>query len=185
LGLRTVYTTRAEHQQERDVIEEIRRLAQSVPDPAIQVIAHHAQGWPLFLAGEIVAAREHYEQLIALYDPQQHRSSGLFEDGFEVRIRSIAPLPLWFLGYPAQALQRMNEAQALAQQLTHLPSVAHSLWYAAMLHSFRWEGPTTQEQAAVAIALAQEHGFPFDLAWATILHGWALAEQGQGEAGIA
>jgi len=33
--------------------------------------------------------------------------------------------------------------------------------------------------------LAREHGFPLDLAWGTILHGWALAERGQGEEGIA
>ena len=35
------------------------------------------------------------------------------------------------------------------------------------------------------IALSTEQGFPFWLAWGTILRGWALAEQGQGEEGIA
>jgi predicted ATPase len=35
------------------------------------------------------------------------------------------------------------------------------------------------------IALATEQGFVFDLAMGTILRGWALAEEGQGEEGIA
>ena len=40
------------------------------------------------------------------------------------------------------------------------------------------------EQAA-AIALSTEQGFAYWGARGTILHGWALAMQGQGEAGIA
>ena len=35
------------------------------------------------------------------------------------------------------------------------------------------------------IALSSEQGFAFWVAWGTILQGWALAEQGQGEEGIA
>ena len=34
-------------------------------------------------------------------------------------------------------------------------------------------------------ALVAEQGFPYFLAWGTIWRGWALAEQGQGEEGIA
>ena len=49
-------------------------LAQSVQDPALLVEAHHALGQTLFFLGELALAREHLEQGIALYDPQQHRS---------------------------------------------------------------------------------------------------------------
>ena len=35
------------------------------------------------------------------------------------------------------------------------------------------------------MALSREHGFAFFLAEATFFRGWALAEQGQGEEGIA
>jgi predicted ATPase len=41
------------------------------------------------------------------------------------------------------------------------------------------------EQAEAAVALAIEQGFPFWVAAGTILRGWALAMQGQGEAGMA
>ena len=56
---------------------------------------------------------------------------------------------------------------------------------AAMLHQFRREGQAAQEQAEAVIALSTEQGFPYWLAWGTILRGWALAEQGQEEEGIA
>ena len=40
-------------------------------------------------------------------------------------------------------------------------------------------------QAAAAMTLATEQGFAQWVAWATVLHGWALAMQGQSEAGMA
>ena len=50
-------------------------LAQSVTRlRASSVQAHHALGMTLFYLGEFALAREHLEQGIALYDPQQHRS---------------------------------------------------------------------------------------------------------------
>ena len=41
------------------------------------------------------------------------------------------------------------------------------------------------EQAEAAVALATAQGFPLWAAIGTILRGWALAMQGQGEEGMA
>ena len=45
--------------------------------------------------------------------------------------------------------------------------------------------PADHEQAEAAIALSTVQGFPVWAALGTSLRGWALAMQGQGEAGIA
>jgi predicted ATPase len=45
--------------------------------------------------------------------------------------------------------------------------------------------PAVHEHAEAAIALSTEQGFPQWAAWGMSLHGWALAMQGQEEAGIA
>jgi predicted ATPase len=45
--------------------------------------------------------------------------------------------------------------------------------------------PAVHEQAEAAIALATEQGFPLWVAAGTSMRGWALAMQGQGEAGLA
>lgn len=184
MGLRGFYLNRAEHQKARDIVEEILCLAQQVQDPAVQVVAHYAQASPLLFSGEIGAAREHYEQVIVLYDPQQHRSAARYGVDFGVLSRGFAAYALWLLGYPTQALQHVDDARALAQQLTHLPSLMFAFQF-TLLHSLRREGRATQERAAAAIALAQEHGFHLELALGTMLHGWALAEQGQEEEWIA
>ena len=55
----------------------------------------------------------------------------------------------------------------------------------AWLHQWRREGHAAQARAEAAVTLSVEQGFPFWVAWGTILRGGALAEQGQREAGIA
>ena len=54
-----------------------------------------------------------------------------------------------------------------------------------MLHQYRRDGQAAQEQAEAAITLSTEQGFVFWLAGGTLFRGWALAEQGWGEEGIA
>ncbi len=99
--------------------------------------------------------------------------------------RTDVNLALWSLGYPDQALRRSHEALTLAQELSHPFSLAIALCFAAELHQYRREGRATQERAEAAITLCTEQGFALWLATGTILRGWALAEQRQGEEGIA
>jgi predicted ATPase len=80
---------------------------------------------------------------------------------------------------------RVHDARTLAQELSHPFSLAFALCYGTWPYQFRREGHAVQEWAETVIALATEQGFSFELAMGTILRGWALAEQGQGEEGIA
>jgi predicted ATPase len=185
-GLWVFYNTRAELQPAQELAEQLLTLAQSVQDPALLLEAHLALGTTLFSLGELASAQVHLEQGIALYDPQQHRSLA-FRSGQDpgVFCRAFAPWALWYLGYPAQALQRSQEALTLAQELSHPLSLALALDLAAVLHQLRREGQAAQERAEAMMVLCGEHGFPLFLAQGTILRGWALAEQGQREEGIA
>jgi predicted ATPase len=184
-GLRRYYLARAEYLKVRELGEQLLRLAQSLQDSIAVVEGHLALGMLLRNLGELTDARAHLEHGIALYDPQQHRSLA-FRHGRDpgVTSRNIAAMVLWVLGYPSQALQKSREAMALAQELSHAYSLVLALSFAAEIHTYRREGRAVQERAEAVIALSTEHGFAQYLAVGTILRGWALAEQGQGEAGI-
>jgi predicted ATPase len=136
--------------------------------------------------GEFAATQAHYAQGIALYDPLQHRSHAV-RYGLDagVMCRAYAGVTLWWLGYPDQALQRSHEALTLARELAHLYSLAAALLFAAILHQLRWEEHLTRERAEELLALSREHEFPQLLAGGRLLQGWALAEQGRGEEGMA
>ena len=141
----------------------------------------------MLCVGEFVASREHLEQGIALYNPQQYRSYAFLYDGRDPRVacRSVVAWSLWFLGYPDQALKSIQEALTLARELSHPFSLGFALVHAGVIHQLRREGQLAQERAEAAMALASEQGFPFWLAAGTYERGWALAEQGQEEEGIA
>src|SRR5262249_847807 len=98
---------------------------------------------------------------------------------------SSAAFVLWYLGYPEQALQRSREALTLAQGLSHPFNLGLALIMASFLHQLRQERQEAQERAEGAIALSTEQGFVEWLGAGSLLRGWVLAEQGQGEEGIA
>jgi predicted ATPase len=92
---------------------------------------------------------------------------------------------LWWLGYPEQALQRSQAALTLAREMSHPPTLAAVLFFAAMHHQARRERQLAQERAEAGIALAREQGLLHWVAYDSIVRGWALAVQGQWEEGIA
>jgi predicted ATPase len=185
-GLWRFYNVRAQLQTARELGETLLRLAQRADDHALAVIAHYTLGLPWLWLGGLSAARQHLEEGIAHYTPEQRRAP-VFRIGQDLGVscRTTAARTLWLLGYPAQALARLHEALALAHELSHPYSLAFARSWAAHVYQFRRDVPTVQEQAEAAVALSTEQGFPQWVAHGTILCGWAMAMQGQGEEGMA
>ena len=184
-GLRRFYSMRAEYKTAQELEGQLLRLAQSAQEPDLLLEAQFGRGLTLFWLGEMVIARECFAQSITLYVPQQHHSHAfLYGSDPGVASRSYNALTLWHLGYPAQALQESRKNIVLAQELTHPFSLVYALSCVAWVHHLRREAQAAQEQIEIAIRLATEQGFPFWVAWGSVLWGWARAMQGQREEGI-
>jgi predicted ATPase len=185
-GLWLFYEVRGVLQTARELAAQLLTLAQRQQEPLLLLQAHRAVGQTLLWLGELVPARTYLEEGIALYDAQQRRNLA-FHYGPDpgVGLRNFAAHVLWYLGYPDQALQTMNEALCLAQELSHPFSLAPTLDHSAWLHQYRREGQLTQGRAEADVALSREHGFAFFLAQGTIMRGWGLVEQGQVTEGMA
>jgi predicted ATPase len=186
VGLRRFSAVRAEYKKAREFGEQLLSLAQSAQDPALLLEAYAARGSDFFYLGEFVSAREHLEQGITLYNPQEHRSHA-FLYGIDpgVLCLTYAASVSGLFGYSEQALKRRHEALTLAGELSHPFSLAFALSFGTWLPSFYLEWRATQERAEAILTLSTEHGFPLFAAWGTMLRGFALAEQGQGVEGIA
>jgi predicted ATPase len=63
--------------------------------------------------------------------------------------------------------------------------LAFALNHAGYAHHFRREREAVRELAEELLPLAKEQSFPYWLAAGTILWGWALADEGRSETGIA
>jgi predicted ATPase/class 3 adenylate cyclase len=185
-GLWRFYMVRAELHTTRELAEQLFILAQGAQDPALLLEAHRLLGPTMFWLGELGPAREHLEQGMALYDPQQHRSHAfVYGQDPGVACQSFAAWAMCALGYPDQALQRIHKALTMAHELTHPFSVAYALQLAAVVHQFRGEAQAAQERAEAVIALSTDQDFAYWLAFGTILRGWAITAQGEGAEGIA
>ncbi len=186
-GLWAFYLVRADHQTSHELGKHLLSIAQSIQNPALLVEAHFAVGITLSFLGEVALAQAHLEQGIALYDPQQHHSLAFRYGSLDPGVSSLTFVAqlLWCLGYPDQALKKVHEALTLAQEVSHSFSLAYALHHIAILHQRYREAQVAQERAEMLSVLSREQGFSFWLAGGTILRGWALAEQGQGEEGIA
>src|SRR6185369_340716 len=120
------------------------------------------------------------------YNPHQHRFQAILygQEDRGITSPSYAAWALWHLGYGDQALATARSALTLAHKLAPPFSRAFAFGFAARLHLFRRERDLTKEQAKALIELSIEQGFSYWLAFGTILQGWALTEQSQGEEGI-
>jgi DNA-binding SARP family transcriptional activator/predicted ATPase len=185
-GLWGFYLLRAEYRQAQDLAQQLLTLAQRPQHSELLMDAHGVAGMTSFYMGELAAAHEYLKHGIALYNPQEHHSlTFVYGQDPGVACLNHSAWALWFRGYPDQALQRSQDAVTLAQELSHPFSLAFALAFSARVHIYRREVQAAQEVSEAAIALCTEQGFPFWLAMASILQGWALAEQGQKQAGIA
>ncbi len=181
-GLWVFYLLRAELQTTHELGEQ---LLSSGPERARSRAA---------LGGPLYAWRRACSSSVSRPEPAPISSSALRS----MISNSTAPMPfctdktpgclpislrLWPCGYLAMQTRLWKESTAaslLAQEVSHQFSLAGALVFVAWIHHFRREGHETQEQAQAAITLSDEQGFPFWMAWGTILRGWALAEEEEG-----
>ncbi|MBI3245444.1 MAG: AAA family ATPase [Deltaproteobacteria bacterium] len=186
VGLRVFYAMAGRIAQAYDIGEQLLTFAQHAQEPGLLLEAHLQHGNTLFWAGEFAAAQEHFDRALALYDPAQHRRHATLY-GQDPRVASLThfAMGLWFLGYPAQALQRAEQALVHGRECAHPFSLAYGQVSLVLVSLYRHEGHAAQQWAEATIAFAREQGFPFWVTLGTIALGWALTRQGQREEGIA
>ena len=180
------HMARAEHAAAQEIAAETLRSAERGGDPADLVVGHRAAGIGALWRGDLIEARGHLEQELALYDPERHRCLASVY-AYDPRLAGLAGLAfaLFQLGYPEQAVARRREALDDAARLSHPAGLAYALHHACMLDQVRRDAPAVRQRAAALVALSAEHGLALWQAAGTVLDGWALAEGGRALEGIA
>jgi predicted ATPase len=186
-GLWTVHFLSDELLAAYELGQQMLHRAQTAHDPVLLMFAHEALGDTSYQMGELLLAREHLEKAIVLYDREHHRPLALRFTGLDSEVQCLSYLSytLWELGYPDQALRCINEAVALAREISHPYSLAFGEDFRTFLHLYRREASASLEPAGRLAALCAEHGFSGFSPQIPMLKGWAIAVQGHNEEGIA
>jgi class 3 adenylate cyclase/predicted ATPase len=183
---RYYYVFRAEYQIAHDLGKRLLKLARKHNDAAALMMAHTVLGITSFWAGQYIAAREHVEKALALFDIGSHQD-GDFRYAQDIRIVCFC-YRVWTLlnlGYPKQAVEALKEMEALSDGLLHPPSTALFLVTACILHYWLHDTEKLQERARSLLASANQHGFVQWMYFGTFFMGWSQIEKGSGEAEIA
>ena len=123
----------------------LRALAEELGKTAPLVVAHRASGQTLFVGGEFVAARAHFDKGVALYDPSEHRhlATRFGQDHIETLLSARAWV-LFALGFPDAAVADARQALKVAREINHAATLMHALF---LRHSLTSAAKTTQPQA--------------------------------------
>jgi class 3 adenylate cyclase/predicted ATPase len=185
-GLCLFHLYRSELNAARAPAMQLLQAAEREDDRDLLFFAHRAMGVACLPRGSFTSGRKHLDRALELYDPERHRLPS-FVYAFDPQVICLDYLAraLFALGYPEQALARNREALSQARELAHQNSVALPLFYGCMLHQVLGDRQQVQDGAAELIAIATQEGFRFWLAGGTVLQGWATADAGQPDAGIA
>ena len=178
--------TRGDAQAELEVSRELIAIAERANEPGMLKDAYRAMGGTLTYTGDLLGARRDLEKALALgASPRTWAKTVNAGPDAEMLCLTGLSYQLMLLGYPDQALNRADQALAALDAKADPFSFAMALTFAAEIHNSRREPEPALELAGRALALSEEHGYPF---WASVtrrMSGWAVTLKGQIKPGIA
>ncbi len=178
-GLFAYHNTNNRQRQALHYAQLLFQVADTAQDANLLCLAHRNLGLPLFHLGQPQEARFHLEQAIALYNPAHHKNH-IYLYGHDQGVTAYALLAfaLWMLGYPEQALQRLNEGIVIGQKNGHPFSLAYVENFAVLVCQYCKDLPLLWHYSEPLLATANKQGFQWISAQTMIYQGWALTQQG-------
>jgi predicted ATPase/class 3 adenylate cyclase len=183
-GLCYLHHVRARFQRTDEFSMELVELAERSDDLLQIAEAHNARAFNLYHMGRHLPTWDHLQKSREAIERGSLANEFSLGVNIEIFRQAYSSHCLWHLGYPDRALETAEGAIGFAQRLAHPFSTVLSLAYAAMLNQFCRQPHQLRERAEAALEACIEHGFTYYRAWATILLGWASAEEGSLDEGI-
>ncbi|HST09000.1 MAG TPA: AAA family ATPase [Terriglobales bacterium] len=169
-----------------EISHQLIQLAEDLKDGALVMEAHRALGAALVLLGRCTESLEHLAQGTALSTTYHNHPNSVFS-GFDSKVmfECFSAMALLALGFPDQSANKVARGLTLARELHHPQTLVVAGHVAAQLHQLRGEASLAYERAKEAMDLADEYGLEVWLTYGLIEVGWAEAELGEAQVGIA
>jgi predicted ATPase len=145
-----------------------------------RMIGHRTMGSTLALTGDLVEARAHYDEALALYRPAEHRRL-MTRFGQDLRVTCLAfrSMALWLLGYPKAALQDAGRALMEARQIDHAATLMFTLNFPILVNTYCGNYEAANEHLKELVMLAEQKGAPFRKAEGVLRRGYILTLTGE------
>jgi predicted ATPase len=144
------------------------------------MIGHRIMGSTLTWIGDLVNAKAHYDQSLALYRPAEHRQLiGRFGQDTRVTCFSFRSMASWLLGYPELALDDADCAVTEARQIGQAATLMLALNFAALTNIYCGKYEAGNKLIEELIVLAEETRAPFRRAQGAFRHACVLILTGE------
>lgn len=144
------------------------------------IVGHRTMGSTLALMGDLVQARAHYDEALALYRPAEHRRlMTRFGQDLRVTCLSFRSMALWLLGYPETALKDADDALREARQIEHAATLMFTLNFPILVNTYCGNYDAANELLEELAVLAEEKGAPFRKAEGVLRRGYILTLTGK------
>ncbi len=183
-NLFNLYLLRADMAPAADISAKLMQTAMEAENGDLLLEAQRTRGLHRFYVGDLAGAQTDLRAMMQLYDPAVHRLHA-FRYGVEPAV--VAKLFLaWSAvleGHEVAAFAELEEALHLAHESEHPFSTGYAYCLAASVNQGAGRVAAAGTFAERAVAIAQEHAFPYWLGWGQILSGWARGAAGDPSAG--
>ena len=144
------------------------------------LVGHRTMGSTLALMGNVVEARSHYDEALALYRPTEHRRL-MTRFGQDLRVTCLAfrSMALWLLGYPDAALRDADCALMEARQIEHAATLMFTLNFPILTNTYCGNYAAANDHIDELVALAEEKGAAFRKAEGVLRRGYVLTLTGK------
>ncbi|WP_342737205.1 hypothetical protein [Bradyrhizobium sp. B117] len=167
--------------------DELLGLAQRLGADDLVLEGHHAKWATSLWCGNLAAAGDHSQKGISQYDCTRHHALAFAFSGHDpgVCAHAAGAINLALLGFPQKAMNLSAEAVTLARTLSHPYSLALAMWFCAIVLQIARQRQSCRDLATELIELSREHDFPMMRGAGIFFLGWATADGGELEHGIA
>jgi class 3 adenylate cyclase/predicted ATPase len=158
-ALLTTYIVAFDGDVARERATQYLALAEKLGGKVPLMVGHGFLGAFLLLTGNIAEGRVHLDQVIALYNPVEHRwlGTGLGQD-FRVAALIYRSLALWALGYPEAALADTEQALSEAREIGHAGTLMVAIGLTRLTQLISGNYAIAKALSDELIALAEEKG---------------------------
>ena len=176
---------REELQLCRQMAAEALSIADPLGDRGLRMEALFIPALTSFYLGDFEASRKSCEQGFELYNEAaaklHSRHTG---QNVGVTMQCYWAMSLWHLGYPDQAMRRIQQAIEMGRSVNHPFSLAYALCHSSWLYHNLRRSTEVWRAADEGITLAKEQGFAFWLAEGLLHQGFSLLLEGRTEASL-
>jgi tetratricopeptide (TPR) repeat protein len=174
----------ADTRSARQIAERFLQEAEAQGRLAEAGVGHRLVGLTSMFLGDLVEARRHLELALSTYD--RKRDSEVrerFAHDTGVAARVFLALASWCVGDLQRVSRLIEEAIGLGDDLGHLPSAIHALWYKVYIQCLRNDANSVAVDAENLLRTSQQHGVELFAMLADMALAWARGRLGDAISG--